>query len=117
MDWFGCAPSAAVCWLPDGASLTVPLRQRGRVVRAPGQMRGWCLAQGITTISDLAEWAGISDELAMRLFDADPRFGRLDSTRGPFRTHLHDQPGYEVDGGTARATAESPARDPRRRPR
>jgi hypothetical protein len=78
MDWFGCAPSAAIWWLPDGTSLTIPLPQQ-QVVRAPGLMRGWCSAQGITTISDLAERAGIPDDLALRLIDADPRFGRLDT--------------------------------------
>jgi hypothetical protein len=78
LDWFGHTPASAVYWLPNGTSLTLPIAQHSRVVRAPGRMRAWCLGQGITTITELADQTRLSKELVAQLLDANPRFGRID---------------------------------------
>jgi len=77
-DWFGLTPAVVVWWLPDGTSLTVPMRQRHQVVAAPGRMRLRCLTRGIVTVEDLVTRTGLPEELVLRLVDVDPRFGRLE---------------------------------------
>jgi hypothetical protein len=99
LDWFGCTPSSAVCWLPNGTSLTVPSALESPVVRAPGRMRAWCLGQGITTVTELALRTELTDEVVVDLLDADPRFGRVgeqvwtvpDTGRNVVRFALHRQ--------------------------